>query len=55
METVEGTPVRAPLVKHKYKCPVCGEAVTVYVNPSQPPSHPCKLSANKVVEFVKIK
>lgn len=47
--------MRAPMVKHKYKCPVCEETLTVYVNPSQPPSHPCKLSANKVVEFVKVK
>ena len=43
------------MVKHKYKCPVCGETVTLYVNPSQPPSHACKQNADKVVEFVKVK
>jgi competence CoiA-like predicted nuclease len=43
------------MTKKKYKCPVCDEQVTLYVNPSEPPSHACKKNADKVVEFVETK
>ena len=28
-------------MKTKWRCERCGVTVTLYVNPSQPPTHPC--------------
>jgi transcriptional regulator NrdR family protein len=52
---MEGSAMKAPLVTRNYKCPVCDERLTIYVNPSEPPTHVCKKSANKVVEFEEVK
>lgn len=41
--------------KHKYKCDVCGETITLFVNPTVPPTHACPKQAKRVVEFKEVK
>lgn len=41
--------------KRTYKCALCGEQVTLYVNPSAPPTHPCKKQSNRTTEMAEVK
>lgn len=41
--------------KHKYKCDVCGQTLTLFVTPTTTPTHACPKQAKKIVEFKEVK
>jgi hypothetical protein len=44
-------PMKGISLRQRWYCPSCGVAVTTFVQPKEPPVHPCRKKANRITNL----